>query len=113
MVGIAEKPVTARRAVASASVRMQRSTLTLLAQGATSKGDVLATARIAGIQAAKRTWELIPLCHPIALTGVAIEIRSEAREGADLAPCASRQRSTRSIEPASKWKRSSPRAPPP
>jgi len=84
MVGIAEKPATLRRAVAGASVQMQRSTLTLLAQGATSKGDVVATARIAGIQAAKRTWELIPLCHPIALTGVAIEIRTEAREGADI-----------------------------
>jgi len=84
MVGIAEKPATLRRAVAGASVQMQRSTLTLLAEGATSKGDVVATARIAGIQAAKRTWELIPLCHPIALTGVAIEIRSEAPEGADI-----------------------------
>jgi cyclic pyranopterin monophosphate synthase len=81
MVSISEKPITARRAVAGASVRMRRATLALLAGGATKKGDVMATARIAGIQAAKRTWELIPLCHPIALTGVEVDLRSEADEG--------------------------------
>jgi cyclic pyranopterin monophosphate synthase len=84
MVGVGEKPITARRAKAGASVRMHASTLTSMAVGKATKGDVVATARIAGIQAAKRTWELIPLCHPIALTGVEIDIRSEADEGADL-----------------------------
>ena len=85
MVGISEKPVTARRAVARARVCMQPSTLNLLAEGSASKGDVLATARIAGIQAAKRTWELIPLCHQVALTGVEVDIRSEKGEEADKA----------------------------
>jgi len=84
MVGISQKPITERRAVASATVRMRLATLTLLAEGTPAKGDVMATARIAGIQAAKRTWELIPLCHPIALTGVEIDIRPQADEGADI-----------------------------
>lgn len=84
MVGISEKPVTARRAVAGASVRMRLATVTLLTQGEATKGDVMATARIAGIQAAKRTWELIPLCHPVALTGIEIDIRSQADEGSDI-----------------------------
>ena len=68
MVGIGDKPVTARMAVASARVVMQPQTLAVLQGGAASKGDVLAVARVAGIQAAKRTHELIPLCHAIALT---------------------------------------------
>jgi cyclic pyranopterin phosphate synthase len=83
MVGVSEKPVTARRAVARARVCMQSSTLNMLAEGSASKGDVLATARIAGIQAAKRTWELIPLCHQVALTGVQVDIRFEKGEEAD------------------------------
>ena len=72
MVDVGEKAVTHRVAVASAVVRMGRETHALLLAGAAPKGDVLATARIAGIQAAKRTPELIPMCHQIALTGVAI-----------------------------------------
>ena len=112
MVGIAEKAVTARRAVASASVQMQGSHPDPARSGATMKGDVLATARIAGIQAAKRTWELIPLCHPIALTGVTIEIRTESAEGGG-GTVRIEATVDASIEPASKWKRSSPRAPPP
>lgn len=72
MVDVADKDVTAREAVARASVRMQPETLRVLIEGKAKKGDVLATARIAGIQAAKRTPELIPLCHQIALTGVEV-----------------------------------------
>jgi cyclic pyranopterin phosphate synthase len=72
MVDVGEKPIADRVAVASAIVRMARGTLEVLRAGATPKGDVLATARIAGIQAAKRTHELVPLCHQIALTSVEV-----------------------------------------
>lgn len=74
MVDVSEKAVTARTAVARGSVRMLPGTLELLRSGNTSKGDVLAVARIAGIQAAKRTPELIPLCHAVRLTGVEVEL---------------------------------------
>lgn len=74
MVDVGEKAVTKRVAVAEATVRMQPETLALLRRGDTPKGDVLATARIAGIQAAKRTSELIPLCHLVALSGVRVEL---------------------------------------
>lgn len=77
MVGIGNKDVTVRRAVARARVTMQATTFARLARGATPKGDVLATVRIAGIQAAKRTSELIPLCHAIALTKVDVAVRFE------------------------------------
>lgn len=77
MVDVGGKDVTARRAVARARVRMQDETFRALASGDTKKGDVLAVARIAGIQAAKRTSELIPLCHLIALTRVEVDIRLE------------------------------------
>lgn len=84
MVGVADKPATARTAVASARVRMQKETLDRLVQGTGPKGDVAATARVAGIQAAKRTSDLIPLCHPIALTGAQIDFdfRAPDSEGA-------------------------------
>jgi cyclic pyranopterin phosphate synthase len=73
MVDVAGKEVTPRRAVAHARVTMQAATASRLAAGDVAKGDVLGTARVAGIQAAKRTPELIPLCHSIALTRVAID----------------------------------------
>ena len=72
MVDVSEKAITSREAVASARVRMQPETMRKLLAGDTKKGDVLATARIAGIQAAKRTPELIPLCHHVALSSVAV-----------------------------------------
>ncbi|HSC89401.1 MAG TPA: cyclic pyranopterin monophosphate synthase MoaC [Polyangiaceae bacterium] len=74
MVDVSEKEASSRFARASARLRMQAATLQLVRDGATKKGDVLATARLAGIQAAKRTWELIPLCHAIALSGVELEL---------------------------------------
>jgi cyclic pyranopterin monophosphate synthase len=80
MVGVGDKPATLREAVAAATVRMKKETLALLLEGAGPKGDVLATARVAGIQAAKRTWELIPLCHPVALTGAEIELSFDSPE---------------------------------
>jgi cyclic pyranopterin phosphate synthase len=79
MVDIGHKPVTERLAIARGQVRMQPATLALLTADAAPKGDVLAVARIAGIQAAKRTPELIPLCHSIALTRVEIDLTVDAR----------------------------------
>jgi len=73
MVDVAAKPAAHRVAVAGGRVRMQRATYELIASGSARKGDVIGVARIAAIQAAKRTSELIPLCHPIALTHVAAE----------------------------------------
>jgi cyclic pyranopterin phosphate synthase len=74
MVDVGAKDVTSRRAVARARVRMSEETFQRLSSGKTPKGDVLASARIAGIQAAKRTSELIPLCHMVALTRVEVSI---------------------------------------
>jgi cyclic pyranopterin monophosphate synthase len=73
MVDIGDKPATRRVAVATGRIDMQASTLALIESGHARKGDVLGIARIAGIQGAKRTSDLIPLCHPIALTRVAVE----------------------------------------
>jgi cyclic pyranopterin phosphate synthase len=74
MVDVSEKDVTHREAIAESYVVMQPETLERIQSGSTAKGDVFATARIAGILAAKRTSELIPLCHPIALTSVNIDL---------------------------------------
>ena len=74
MVDISEKPISTRQATAVGFIHLQPSTLALLLDQALPKGDVLATARIAGIQAAKRTSDLIPLCHPLPLTKVSIEL---------------------------------------
>lgn len=73
MVDVGEKPDTERVAVARAEVRVSAEILTLVRDGKASKGDVLAVARVAGIMAAKKTPELIPLCHPIMLTSVKVE----------------------------------------
>jgi cyclic pyranopterin phosphate synthase len=73
MVDVGDKPETARLARAAGRIRMQPATLQMILDGDANKGDVLGIARIAGIQAAKRTGELIPLCHPLGLTRVAIE----------------------------------------
>ncbi|GAA2331064.1 cyclic pyranopterin monophosphate synthase MoaC [Dactylosporangium salmoneum] len=74
MVDVAAKDVTARRAVAAGIVRTTTEVVDLLRDGALPKGDALAVARIAGIMGAKRTPDLIPLCHPIALHGVTVEL---------------------------------------
>ena len=75
MVDVAAKDVTHRVAVATGTIRMKPETLALVRQGSAKKGDVLGIARIAAIQGAKRTSDLIPLCHPIALTRVAVELQ--------------------------------------
>ena len=74
MVDVSGKPPTVRQAVAAAKVRMLPETLAAIQAGNTSKGDVLATARLAGIMAAKQTAALIPLCHPLPLQKITVEI---------------------------------------
>ncbi|WP_448576079.1 cyclic pyranopterin monophosphate synthase MoaC [Thermomicrobium sp.] len=76
MVDVAEKPETHRVAVARGRVTMRPETLQLVREGQAAKGDVLAVARVAGIMAAKRTAELIPLCHPLPLTKVEVDLRT-------------------------------------
>ncbi len=78
MVDIAGKAETERRATAACLVAMRPETLTLIASGEVPKGDVLAAARIAGIMAAKRTSDLIPLCHPLALSSVSVALDAVA-----------------------------------
>ena len=77
MVDVSEKTETVREARAEAFVEMSAETLALIVSGKHHKGDVFATARIAGIQAAKRTWELIPLCHPLMLTKVEVQLEAQ------------------------------------
>jgi cyclic pyranopterin phosphate synthase len=77
MVDVGSKDVTDRRAVARATVRMSASTAAAVARGDAPKGDVIGTARIAGIQAAKRTPDLIPLCHPLLVGSVLVNFRIE------------------------------------
>jgi cyclic pyranopterin monophosphate synthase len=81
MVDVSDKPATARVAVARGAVRMAPETLALVAEGRAKKGDVLAVARLAGIMGAKRTADLIPLCHPLALSKVAVDLRPDAEGG--------------------------------
>jgi len=82
MVDVAGKDITQRVARAAGRIRMRPATLRRIAAGAASKGDVLGVARIAAIQAAKRTADLIPLCHPLALTHVAVDFTLERKAGA-------------------------------
>jgi len=81
MVDVGGKAETVREAVAHGEVVMRGSTLRMITRGEGRKGDVLTVAQIAGIASAKRTWELIPLCHPIPLTGVAVTLTPDAARG--------------------------------
>ncbi len=81
MVDVGGKPVTDRRALARGVVRMAPATAELVAQGQAPKGDVIGVARVAGIQAAKRTAELVPLCHPLPLSFVDVEIEVDPETG--------------------------------
>jgi cyclic pyranopterin phosphate synthase len=83
MVDVSEKAPTERIAVAAGRVRMKPSTLALVRKGDAKKGDVLGAARLAGIMAAKRTHELIPLCHPLALSKVTVDVEA-GRGGVDV-----------------------------
>jgi cyclic pyranopterin phosphate synthase len=86
MVDVGGKPATRRVAVATGRIEMQAATLAIIEGGTAKKGDVLGIARIAGIQGAKKTSELIPLCHPLALTRVAVEFTVE-QAGPNGVPC--------------------------
>ncbi|MCC8375833.1 MULTISPECIES: cyclic pyranopterin monophosphate synthase MoaC [Photorhabdus] len=79
MVDVSAKADTSREARAEAFVGMRPETLAMIIEGRHHKGDVFATARIAGIQAAKRTWELIPLCHPLLLTKVEVQLEAQTK----------------------------------
>lgn len=83
MVDVSSKPLSKRKAVASGKIKLRRETLDLIRKDQIAKGNVFATARIAGIQAAKQTANLIPLCHPLPLGEVKIDIVT-SREGADV-----------------------------
>jgi cyclic pyranopterin phosphate synthase len=78
MVDVGDKPVTHRVAIAVGRITMQPATFDLVAAGTAKKGDVIGVARIAAIQAAKRTSELIPLCHPLAITKIAVDFTLDA-----------------------------------
>jgi cyclic pyranopterin phosphate synthase len=78
MVDVAAKAETHRRAVAGALIRMKPETLAMIAEGRAPKGDVFAVARVAGITAAKRTSDLVPLCHPLAITHASVELEPVA-----------------------------------
>jgi cyclic pyranopterin phosphate synthase len=84
MVDVGDKAVTRRVALARGSVRMQPATLRALKSGNTPKGDVMAVARVAGIQAAKRTADLIPMCHPLRLTSVKVTLEPRGKERVDI-----------------------------
>lgn len=81
MVDVSAKPAVAREAVAEAFIALDKKTLKLIANGQTPKGDVLAVARVAGIQAAKQTQMLIPLCHQIPLAKVVVDFTPDAKAG--------------------------------
>jgi len=82
MVDVGDKAVTHRTAIAEGRIVMQPETLRIIEQGTAKKGDVLGVARIAGIMAAKKTADLIPLCHPLALTKVSIDLEPRAADNA-------------------------------
>ena len=82
MVDVGEKEISARRAIAEGHICMQADTLERIRSGRHSKGDVLAVARIAGIMAAKKTSDLVPLCHPLALTRVEVELETREQPSA-------------------------------
>lgn len=77
MVDVSDKPVTARTAIAEGFVKMTAETLAMITDGRAKKGDVLGIARIAGIQGAKKTADLIPLCHPLPVTKVALDLTAD------------------------------------
>lgn len=82
MVDVSDKDVTERTASAGATITMQSETLALIQEGRAKKGDVLGTARLAGIMAAKKTSDLIPLCHPLALSSVTVDLACDPKRNA-------------------------------
>ena len=82
MVDVGDKAITQRVAVAEGCIRMQAETLKLIVDGSHGKGDVLGVARVAGIMAAKKTSDLVPLCHPLAISKVAVDFEIQAEDSA-------------------------------
>ena len=80
MVDVGDKPATQRTAIAEGVIRMQPETLQRILEGTQGKGDVLGVARVAGIMAAKKTAELVPLCHPLAITKVAVDLEPRTED---------------------------------
>jgi cyclic pyranopterin phosphate synthase len=101
MVDVSAKAETHRVARATGLIRMQPATFALVASGQAKKGDVIGVARIAAIQGAKRTADLVPLCHPLPITRVAVDFELDPPRTA----CAAPRRSRPSAAPASRWKR--------
>ncbi len=102
MVDVSAKPPTARRAVAEAEVAVSAETLSLVIDGGGSKGDVLTVAELAGVMGGKRTAELIPLCHPIALTDLVVDDHARPCR---VRRCGSGPRRQRPGRRASRWRR--------
>lgn len=98
MVDVGDKAVTDRRAVARATVRMSAATAAAVRDGDAPKGDVLGPARIAGIQAAKRTWELIPLCHQLPLSSVDVAAEVDVDGGRVVLTATARTRAQTGVE---------------
>jgi len=90
MVEVGDRPASKREAVAQGTICMDGATLGLIERGETPKGDLLAVARVAAIQAAKRTWELIPLCHPLPLSGMDVTIEPDPSLPGLIITCACR-----------------------
>lgn len=98
MVDVGAKPETDRAAIARATVRVSPQTAALVARGDASKGDVVAVARIAAITAAKKTGDLIPLCHPLGLTSVDVDIAIDEAAGAIVVTCEARCHARTGVE---------------
>lgn len=98
MVDVGDKPVTVRRATASATVSMMQSTAQLVADGNAPKGDIVSIARIAAIQAAKRTDELIPLAHPLPLDLIDVDVDIDVEAGTVTITCSTRTSARTGVE---------------
>ena len=98
MVEVGEKPETARAAIARGRIEMRAETMRLILEGGLPKGDVLGTARIAGVMAAKRCSDLIPMCHPLRLTSVEVNFEPGGTEGALEVECTVRARDRTGVE---------------
>jgi cyclic pyranopterin monophosphate synthase len=98
MVDVGRKRPTRREAVARGSVTLSREAFELISRGRAAKGDVLGVARVAGIQAAKRTWELVPLCHPLPLDGVDVDLAVDSATNRVLVEARARARAVTGVE---------------
>ena len=98
MVDVGSKEITERRAVAAGEISMQASTLEQVVDGTNAKGDVLAVARVAGIMAAKRTSELVPLCHPLSLTRVEVSFEPDPKTSAIICRAVAETRGRTGVE---------------